>query len=156
MALTSMTRSHSSAPSSATGAIEKVLVSEGRLQVNIIGDGAAAGLCGTALIDAAAEMLRHELMETTGRIRSQAEVAENTPADLRRRVAGEAVRRADGDVRDGLARNDYKDPGPYAHPKGTVASEYKGTDQVPEIKMPPGCASACRRAAMFTPSPKMS
>ena len=40
-------------------------------------------------------------------------------------------------VRDGLARHDYKDPGPYSHPKGTVASEYKGIDIAPEIKRPP-------------------
>jgi manganese oxidase len=31
-------------------------------------------------------------------------------------------------VRDGLARNDYGDPGPYRHPQGTVAYE---------IEMPP-------------------
>jgi len=29
-------------------------------------------------------------------------------------------------VRDGLARNDYKDPGWYRHPAGTVAYEWKG------------------------------
>jgi hypothetical protein len=29
-------------------------------------------------------------------------------------------------VRDGLARNDYKDPGWYKHPAGTVAYEWKG------------------------------
>jgi manganese oxidase len=29
-------------------------------------------------------------------------------------------------VRDGLARNDYKDPGWYQHPRGTVAYEWKG------------------------------
>jgi len=40
-------------------------------------------------------------------------------------------------VREGLARNDYKDPGPYRHPKGTVASEYGGADKVPEAKRPP-------------------
>jgi len=40
-------------------------------------------------------------------------------------------------VREGLARNDYKDPGPYRHPKGTVASEYDGADKVPEVKRPP-------------------
>ena len=39
-------------------------------------------------------------------------------------------------VREGLARNDYKDPGPYRYPKGTVAREYDGTDQAPEIKRP--------------------
>jgi manganese oxidase len=29
-------------------------------------------------------------------------------------------------VREGLAKNDYKDPGAYQHPKGTVAYEFKG------------------------------
>ena len=29
-------------------------------------------------------------------------------------------------VREGLAANDYKDPGPYKHPPGTVAYEFKG------------------------------
>lgn len=37
-------------------------------------------------------------------------------------------------VREGLARNDYKDPGPYQHPKGTVAYEYSG--EPPEVKRP--------------------
>jgi len=39
-------------------------------------------------------------------------------------------------VREGLARNDYKDPGSYRHPKGSVAREYDGSDQVPEVKRP--------------------
>ena len=39
-------------------------------------------------------------------------------------------------VREGLARNDYKDPGPYRHPKGSVAREYDGSDKAPEIKRP--------------------
>jgi FtsP/CotA-like multicopper oxidase with cupredoxin domain len=39
-------------------------------------------------------------------------------------------------VREGLARNDYKDPGSYSHPKGTVAREYDGADKAPEIKRP--------------------
>jgi hypothetical protein len=29
-------------------------------------------------------------------------------------------------VREGLGANDYKDPGPYRHPQGTVAHEIKG------------------------------
>jgi hypothetical protein len=33
-------------------------------------------------------------------------------------------------VREGLARDDYKDPGPYKNPPGTVAYEFKGA--VPE------------------------
>jgi hypothetical protein len=32
-------------------------------------------------------------------------------------------------VREGLARNDYKDPGWYKHPPGTVAYEWKGAPQ---------------------------
>ena len=36
-------------------------------------------------------------------------------------------------VREGLAHNDYKDPGPYKHPLGTVAHEVTG-----EIAEPPG------------------
>jgi FtsP/CotA-like multicopper oxidase with cupredoxin domain len=35
-------------------------------------------------------------------------------------------------VRENLARNDYKDPGSYQHPKGTVAYEYTGV--IPEVK----------------------
>jgi len=32
-------------------------------------------------------------------------------------------------VREGLARNDYKDPGWYKHPPGTVAYEWQGAPQ---------------------------
>ncbi len=32
-------------------------------------------------------------------------------------------------VREGLARDDYKDPGPYKHPPGTIAYEFKGNAQ---------------------------
>lgn len=38
-------------------------------------------------------------------------------------------------VRDGLARDDYKDPGPYKHPKGTVAYEYTG--EAPAVQRQP-------------------
>jgi manganese oxidase len=34
-------------------------------------------------------------------------------------------------IREGLARNDYTDPGPYQHPPGTVAYEVKGTAAEP-------------------------
>jgi len=29
-------------------------------------------------------------------------------------------------IREGLAANDYRDPGPYKHPEGTVAYEFTG------------------------------
>jgi FtsP/CotA-like multicopper oxidase with cupredoxin domain len=37
-------------------------------------------------------------------------------------------------VREGLARNDYKDPGWYQHPRGSVAYEWKGAAPVAERK----------------------
>lgn len=40
-------------------------------------------------------------------------------------------------VRDGLARNDYRDPGWYKHPKGTIAYEWTG-----DLSAPPKAPSA--------------
>jgi hypothetical protein len=40
-------------------------------------------------------------------------------------------------VRENLARNDYKDPGAYKHPKSTVASEYSGADKPSPVSAPP-------------------
>jgi hypothetical protein len=34
-------------------------------------------------------------------------------------------------VREGLAPNDYRDPGPYKNPEGTVAYEFKGPTTEP-------------------------
>lgn len=34
-------------------------------------------------------------------------------------------------TREGLARNDYRDPGPYKNPGGTVAYEFKGAAPPP-------------------------
>jgi hypothetical protein len=43
-------------------------------------------------------------------------------------------------VRDGLARNDYKDPGPYQHPAGTVGFEWTG--QLPVAERPAPAAAS--------------
>ncbi|MBT3295526.1 MAG: DUF4445 domain-containing protein [Verrucomicrobia bacterium] len=51
----------------ATGAIEKVIIRDD-VAINVIGDAPPAGLCGTALIDAAAELLRAGIIDETGRI----------------------------------------------------------------------------------------
>lgn len=41
-------------------------------------------------------------------------------------------------IREGLARNDYTDPGWYKHPQGTVAHEWTGgaiaTDRAPSVE----------------------
>jgi hypothetical protein len=49
-------------------------------------------------------------------------------------------------VREGLARNDYKDPGWYQHPKGTVAREWTG--EVPVAPRAPGAPPAKPEEAM--------
>ena len=56
----------------APGAIEKVVI-DGRLRINVIGDVPPTGLCGSGLIDAAAELLRHGLLECNGRLATSAE-----------------------------------------------------------------------------------
>ncbi len=63
------------------GAIEKVVV-DGRLRVNVIGDVPPIGLCGSALIDAAAELLRHGLMTSQGRLTTAEEAADDLPGEL--------------------------------------------------------------------------
>ncbi|MBA4133036.1 copper oxidase [Methylocystis sp. MitZ-2018] len=47
-------------------------------------------------------------------------------------------------IREGLAPEDYKDPGPYKHPEGTVAHEFKG--QVAEAPRQNGQAKMKKRA----------
>jgi len=67
------------------GAIEKVIV-EDRLRMNVIGNVAPVGLCGSGLIDLAAELLRHGVLAPDGRLRVGDELPEGLLDDLRRRV----------------------------------------------------------------------
>ncbi|MEN6451838.1 MAG: ASKHA domain-containing protein [Thermoguttaceae bacterium] len=57
----------------ATGAIEKVVV-DGCVRINVIGDVAPVGLCGSGLIDVAAELLRHGLLTSQGRLKTPDEL----------------------------------------------------------------------------------
>ena len=50
----------------AIGAIDKVRLSEGELEVHVIGGGEAVGICGSGLVDAAAAMLEAEIIDETG------------------------------------------------------------------------------------------
>lgn len=71
----------------AAGAIEKVVLGDdGDLRINVIGDRQAAGLCGTALIDAVAELLRCGMIDATGRIVSPEELPASLSPALRMRV----------------------------------------------------------------------
>ena len=68
-----------------TGAIEKIVVDD-RLRLQVIGDVAPTGLCGSALIDAAAELLRQGLLAPQGRLLTPDELPRGVLPDLARRV----------------------------------------------------------------------
>jgi uncharacterized 2Fe-2S/4Fe-4S cluster protein (DUF4445 family) len=72
-----------------SGAIEKVLIQEGELLINVIGNARPTGLCGTALIDTVAELLRAGLVDSTGRIVDRSEAPAGTPPALLERLVEE-------------------------------------------------------------------
>jgi uncharacterized 2Fe-2S/4Fe-4S cluster protein (DUF4445 family) len=55
------------------GAIEKVVIRENKVRYNVIGNIEPKGICGTALIDIASEMLKNNLLDETGRIKTEEE-----------------------------------------------------------------------------------
>ena len=101
-----------------TGAIEKVVV-DGRLRTNVIGNVPPAGLCGSGLIDVAAELLRHGLLTPQGRLQTP----DQLPADVLARSgpAGRLARRA-GVVPAGLGGRDRPTAGRSCSPSATSAS----------------------------------
>ncbi|MCG3177773.1 MAG: Na(+)-translocating NADH-quinone reductase subunit F [Phycisphaerae bacterium] len=74
----------------AVGAIEKVVI-DGDVRINVLGDAPPVGLCGTALIDAVAGLLRAGLVETTGRLQLPESLA-GTPLAARLRGEGTQLR----------------------------------------------------------------
>ena len=56
------------------GAIWKVDIESGGVQVQTIGDEPAKGICGSGIIDAMAAMVKHQVVDTYGRIDGPAEV----------------------------------------------------------------------------------
>ncbi len=69
----------------ADGAIEKVVVDE-KLRINVIGDVAPVGLCGSALIDLAAELLRHQIITERGRLQTPDQLPDDVLPDLAQRL----------------------------------------------------------------------
>ncbi|NQT38067.1 MAG: DUF4445 domain-containing protein [Planctomycetes bacterium] len=67
------------------GAIEKVTIDDG-LHYSVIGGVKPIGFCGSALIDVAAELLRHKLISPEGRMTWPVDLPEDLPEDLRQRV----------------------------------------------------------------------
>ncbi len=74
------------------GAIEKVVIDRD-VHLNVIGDARPIGLCGTALIDTAAELLRHGYLDPLGRLVSDDDLPADTPPSIRRRFIGEKSER---------------------------------------------------------------
>ena len=69
-----------------SGAIEKAVVADGRLQINVIDNVPPIGLCGSGLIDVAAELLRHRLLASDGRLLTTDQLPADMLPDLARRV----------------------------------------------------------------------
>lgn len=61
--------------SSIPGAIDKVWAEDGELQIHTIGEQPAVGICGSGLIDAVAVMLAEEIMDETGALEEDVELA---------------------------------------------------------------------------------
>lgn len=68
------------------GAIEKMVMNGEDLVYNVIGDTAPSGICGTALIDLAALLLRAGIIESTGRVLGPEEAPDSVPERLRERL----------------------------------------------------------------------
>ncbi len=71
------------------GAIEKV-VFDGDVRMSTISDAPPVGLCGSALVDLAAELLRVGIVTCEGRLLAGDELPADLPDPLRRRVTAEA------------------------------------------------------------------
>lgn len=68
------------------GAIERVLVDETRLHLNVIGNIPPVGICGTGIVDLAAELLRAGLLLPNGKLLGPDELPGGLLPDLARRV----------------------------------------------------------------------
>jgi uncharacterized 2Fe-2S/4Fe-4S cluster protein (DUF4445 family) len=68
------------------GAIEKVLIADGGVQVNTIGNAKAIGLCGTGLIDAIAELRKAGVISKNGKMYKPDELPDSVPDYVRKRV----------------------------------------------------------------------
>ncbi len=69
----------------ATGAIEKV-VFDGDVRLSVIGGTEPVGICGSALVDLAAELLRAGIVTPEGRLLPTEELPDSLPLPLRERV----------------------------------------------------------------------
>jgi len=69
----------------ADGAIDKVIINED-VEYNVIGNAPPRGICGTALIDLVAELLRVGAVDETGRLLPPGELPSRTPRAVAQRI----------------------------------------------------------------------
>jgi uncharacterized 2Fe-2S/4Fe-4S cluster protein (DUF4445 family) len=72
-----------------TGAIEGVQITRDAVRLQTIDDAPPAGLCGSGLIDAVAQLYKRGLMDATGRMLSPEELEGRVPEALRSRLVSE-------------------------------------------------------------------
>ncbi len=70
----------------ANGAIEKFSFENGKVELGIIGDCKAKGICGSGLVDIISCLLENGLVDETGRMPTGEELSEEVPAELAGRV----------------------------------------------------------------------
>jgi uncharacterized 2Fe-2S/4Fe-4S cluster protein (DUF4445 family) len=85
----------------AEGAIEVVRLRDGAVELEVIGDAEPAGICGSGLVDAVAELVRIGLLDKSGRFVSEEEAERIEPklaSRLTARADGTRIFVLDGDV----------------------------------------------------------
>ncbi|HEY3309648.1 MAG TPA: ASKHA domain-containing protein [Desulfuromonadaceae bacterium] len=59
------------------GAVSSIRIENERVKLKVIGDITPAGMCGSAAIEAVAELLHHDIIEPGGRLRDSTEISSN-------------------------------------------------------------------------------
>ena len=75
------------------GAIERVDEADGRLEIDTIADAPPLGLCGSGLVDAVALLLRHRLLQRSGRLVDPRRIPADVPDDIASRLEDDGQRR---------------------------------------------------------------
>lgn len=68
------------------GAIEKIIFNDGDIDIKVIGDIEPVGLCGSALIDLLAILIRLKVIDYSGRMLSGEALSKNISANIKKRI----------------------------------------------------------------------